>query len=95
MSLGEIKRHSLTLRGFIQLLHHDSQVRAMDVTPITGSAQLRMGHHGVSFSIGLQNLAWAKSDAKATALAPVVENVNFAPGELFFRFHRFFALSNS
>jgi hypothetical protein len=66
----------------------------MDVTPIAGGAQLRMSHHGVSFSIGLQNLARAKSDAKATALAPVVENVNLAPGELF-RFHRFFALSYS
>jgi hypothetical protein len=67
----------------------------MDVTPIAGGAQLRMSHHGVPFSIGLQNLPRAKSDAKATALAPVVENVNFTPGELFFRFHWFFALSNS
>jgi len=67
----------------------------MDVTPIAGGAQLRMSHHGVSFSVGLQNLPRAKSDAKATALAPVVENVNLAPGELFFRFHWFFAFSYS
>jgi hypothetical protein len=67
----------------------------MGVTPIAGGAQLRMSHHGVSFSVGLQNLPRAKSDAKATALAPVVENVNIAPGELPFGFCYVFALNSS
>jgi hypothetical protein len=56
----------------------------MGVTPIAGGAQLRMSHHRVSFSVGLQNPLRAKGNAKATAFAPVVENVNLAPWELLF-----------
>jgi hypothetical protein len=58
----------------------------MDVTPIAGGAQFRMSHLGMSLSVGLQNFPGAKSDAKATALAPVVENVNLTPGELLLGF---------
>ena len=67
----------------------------MDVTPIAGGAQPRMSYHRVSFSVGLQNLLRAKGDAKATALAPVVENVNLAPGELLFGFCCLLALNSS
>jgi hypothetical protein len=67
----------------------------MDVTPIAGGAQLRMSHHGMSFSVGFQNLLRAKSDAKATAFAPVVKDVHLAPGELLFGFCCVFALNSS
>jgi hypothetical protein len=67
----------------------------MDVTPIAGGAQLRMSHHRVSFSVGLQNLLRAKSDAKATALAPVVKDMHLAPGELSFGFRCIPALNSS
>jgi len=66
----------------------------MDVTPIAGGAQLRMSHYRVSFSVGLQNFPRAKSDAKATAFAPVVKNVNLALGELFGALRCLLALSS-
>jgi hypothetical protein len=64
----------------------------MDVTPIASGTQLRISYHGVSFSVGLQNSLRAKSDAKATAFAPVVKDVHLAPGELLFGFCCVFAL---
>jgi hypothetical protein len=42
-----------------------------------------MSHHGVSFSVGFQNLLRAISNAKATALAPVVKDMHLSLGELF------------
>jgi hypothetical protein len=66
----------------------------MDVTPIAGGAQLRLSHLGVSFSVGLQDFLRAKSDAKATAFAPVVKNVNLAPGKLFGAFRCLLALNS-
>jgi hypothetical protein len=66
----------------------------MDVTPIAGGATLRMSHHGMSLSVSLQNLLRTKSDAKATALAPVVKDVHLTFGELFSGFRCLLALSN-
>ena len=66
----------------------------MDVTPIASGAQLRISYYRVSFSVGLQNSLRAKSDAKATAFAPVVKNVNLAPGKLFGAFRCLLALSS-
>jgi hypothetical protein len=67
----------------------------MDVTPIASGAQLRISYHRVSFPIGLQNSLRAKSDAKATAFAPVVKDVHLAPRKLLFGFCCLLALNSS